>query len=98
MTTAPSRKIDPQLAVEHDEGLIGILVVMPDEIALQTHDLELVIVHFRNDFRLPLLTEEAEFLLEVDGLVVHGIPSSARINGARVVNMRLPIHACCATG
>ena len=28
-------KVDPQDAVEHDEGLVGILVIVPDEVALQ---------------------------------------------------------------
>jgi hypothetical protein len=31
---APSRKIDPQHTVDHDEGLIRIIVVVPNEIAL----------------------------------------------------------------
>jgi hypothetical protein len=31
-----------------------VLVIMPNEIALQLYDLELVLVHFGNDLRLPL--------------------------------------------
>ena len=50
-------KIDPQIAFDHDECLIGLLVVVPDEVALQLHDLELIVVHLRDDLRLPLLLE-----------------------------------------
>jgi hypothetical protein len=50
---------------------------VPDEIASQLHDLELIVVHFGDDFRLPLLVEQPEFLAEVDRLVVHGQAPSA---------------------
>jgi hypothetical protein len=67
-------KIDPQIAVDHDERLIGIRVVMPNEIALQPHDLELIVVHLGDDLRPPLLVEQPELLPEVDGLVAHVAP------------------------
>src|SRR6266540_1870021 len=44
---------------------------MPNKIALQLHDLELVIVHFCDDLRQPLLVEQSELLREVDRLVAH---------------------------
>ncbi len=53
-------KVDPQLAVDHDERLIRILVVMPNEIAPQLHDLELIVVHPGDDLRPPLLVEQCE--------------------------------------
>ena len=46
-------KIDPQNAIEDDERLVRILMIMPDEVALQLDDLELVVIHFGNDSRLP---------------------------------------------
>src|ERR1700733_867564 len=49
----PVAKIDPQYAVDHDEGLIGVLVIVPDEIPLQLHYFELVIVHLRDHLWLP---------------------------------------------
>jgi hypothetical protein len=52
-----SAQDDIVVFVHTDEGLIGIPVVMPDEIALQLHDLELIAVHFGDDFRQPLLAE-----------------------------------------
>jgi hypothetical protein len=51
-------KVDPQNALQHDECLIGVLVVVPDEVALQFHDLKLVIIHFSHDLWLPLLVEQ----------------------------------------
>src|SRR5438045_4140072 len=37
-------KIDSQIALDHDERFIGLQVIVPDEIALQLHDLELIVV------------------------------------------------------
>jgi hypothetical protein len=37
-------KIDPQVAINDDECLVSILMRMPNEISLQPHNLELVIV------------------------------------------------------
>jgi hypothetical protein len=64
-------KIDAQDAVDHDESLIGIFVLVSNEIASQFDDLELVVIHFGDDFWLPLLIEQPEFLTEVDRLVAH---------------------------
>src|SRR5580704_3015731 len=71
-------KIDPQDTVEHNEGLVSVLVIVPNEIALQLHDLELIVVHFGNDFRLPLLVEQTEFLAKINGLVRHAVPHCQR--------------------
>ena len=62
-------KIDPQRSFYDNERLVRIVMMMPDEIPLQFHNLELVVVHLRNDFRLPLLLEQFEFLTEVDGSI-----------------------------
>jgi hypothetical protein len=64
-------KIDPQNAVENNERLIGVFVIMPDKVALQLHDLELVVVHFGDDLWLPLLVEQPELLAKVDGCIIH---------------------------
>src|SRR5262245_66131844 len=55
-------KIDPQNALEDDERLIRMLVIVPNEVALQPHELELVVVHFGYDFRLPLLAKATELV------------------------------------
>src|ERR1043166_7767370 len=83
-------KIDPQFALDDEERLIGLLVIMPDEVALQLHDFELVVVHFGDDLRLPLLVEQGELLAQVDRLVGHGAsPSRARFpNDMRQIENR----------
>src|SRR5262245_4793304 len=53
----PIAKIDAQSALQDDERLIRMLVIMPNEVTLQPHELELVVVHFGYDLRLPLLVE-----------------------------------------
>ena len=50
-------EIDPQIAFQDDECLVGIFMVVPNEVALQLHDLELVVVHFGDDLRRPLLVK-----------------------------------------
>jgi hypothetical protein len=46
-----------QVALDDDERLVGIRMPVPNKIALQLHQFELVIVHFGDNFRLPLLVE-----------------------------------------
>src|ERR1700730_6481517 len=65
-------KVDPQVAFDHDERLVGILMVMPDKVSLRLHDLELIVIHLGNDLRLPLLVKQSELLPKIDRSVVHG--------------------------
>jgi hypothetical protein len=46
-------------------------MVVPDEVALELHDLELVVVELGDNLRLPLLVELRELALEVDRFVGH---------------------------
>ena len=64
-------EVDAQLAFHHDEGLVGVGVRMPDEIAFQPNDLELVVVQLGNHPGLPLLAQQPELLPEIDGPIVH---------------------------
>ncbi len=50
-------EIDPKLAFQHDEGLIRVFVIMPHKVALNLDDLELVVVHFRDDPWLPVFVK-----------------------------------------
>src|SRR5271165_5688143 len=68
-------KIDSQITFDHDECLIGVLMVVPNEVTLHFHDLELIIIHFGDDLRSPVLLEQSEFLLEIDCLIAHKNPS-----------------------
>lgn len=44
---------------------------VPDEVPFDTGKLELVVVQLRNNFGLPLLGKQSEFLGEVDRCVAH---------------------------
>src|SRR5260221_6417262 len=67
-------KIDAKLPLEDEERLIALRMIVPHEIALELHDLELVVVHLGDDLRAPLLVEERKLLLEIDRLEVHAAP------------------------
>src|SRR5262245_42553855 len=56
-------EVDAERSIQDDEGLVRIFVVVPDEVALQLDDLELIVVHLGDDLRLPLLVEQPELLL-----------------------------------
>jgi hypothetical protein len=64
-------QIDAQLALDDKESLVGVFVPVPNELTLQLHDLELIVVHFGDDPGLPLLGEQPEFLPKVDRAVIH---------------------------
>src|SRR5262249_9713346 len=95
-------KIDPQSALEDDERLIRVLVIVPNEVALQPHELELVVVHFGDDLRLPLLVKQPELLAEIDRFVGH-VPSlsikteSGRLPSGRVRLAMKPLAMAAAS-
>ena len=64
-------KVDPKIAAEHNESLVRVLMTVPDEIPLQLHHFELIVVHFRDDPGLPALGEHLQLRREIDCLVPH---------------------------
>jgi hypothetical protein len=64
-------KRDFHLAIDDQECLVGFVVAMPHKLALDFHELELVVVHFRNNARRPMLGELGELILEVDHVGWH---------------------------
>jgi hypothetical protein len=68
-------KIDLEFPFQDHESLIGILVIVPDEIALQLDQLELIVIHFGDNLRLPLFANQRELLLKIDCFEDHGIAS-----------------------
>src|ERR1700693_3458977 len=70
-------EIDAQIALDDDERFVRILVIVPDEVALQLDDLEVIVVHFGDDLWLPLLVEQRELLAQVDRLVAHRVAPSS---------------------
>jgi hypothetical protein len=67
----PISKVDSQIALEHNEGLVGRFMAVPHEVSVKASDLELVFVHFGNDLGLPLLSEQIEFVPQIDRPVFH---------------------------
>ena len=42
-------KANLHLALDHDEGLVGVVMVVPNKVALKLDELELVVVEFGDD-------------------------------------------------
>src|SRR5271170_69853 len=69
-------EIHAESPLHHQEQLVLVLVMMPDELALELDQLDLLAVELAGDPRLPLLADLAELLREVhllDG--AHGVVS-----------------------
>lgn len=64
-------KRDLHLAVDDDENFIGFGVTVPDELALDLGNFEVVIVHLGDDLGRPILAEFSEFFLKIYGLRIH---------------------------
>jgi hypothetical protein len=50
-------KIDAQPSLDDYEGLVGVLMIVPNEVAVDLDDLELVVVHLGDNLGLPLIVE-----------------------------------------
>src|SRR5205085_6804354 len=61
-------QVDGQSALDDKEELIFVLMLVPDELALKLHQLNLRVVYLAGDFRAPMVVEEPEFLAEIDFL------------------------------
>ena len=48
-----------------------ILVIVPDKVAFELYQFELVVVHLGDHPRLPLVVDQPKFLREVDRPAVH---------------------------
>src|SRR5215471_21712423 len=87
-------KVDPEITLHHDERLVGILVVVPDEVPEELHDLELVVVHLGDDFRLPSFFDQPELLMEVDRPAGHATPPAFEIGLGLFESPRRVSRAC----
>lgn len=60
-------EVDAQDAFEHNKRFIGLWVRVPDKLTFDTHDLELVVIHFGDDPRAPLLLDQRSFSIKFTG-------------------------------
>ena len=65
----PVAQLDRQPPLEDEEEVVRVGVRVPDELALDLPDLDLVLVVVADDPRLEVLVEGRELLREIDGLV-----------------------------
>ena len=56
-------------AIQNDEYLVGPGMAVPHEFTLKFHQLELIVVHLRDDSRRPMVVELGELLGKIDGVV-----------------------------
>ena len=65
----PVAQLDRQPPLEDEKEIVGVGVRVPDELAFDLPDLDLVVVVVADDPRLEVLVEGRELLREIDGLV-----------------------------
>ena len=75
----PVTKMYRQVAVEDQEELVLVLVMVPDELAFELGELDVLAVEFADDTGAPTFSELLEFLSEVNGVVLAAAHESARI-------------------
>ena len=76
----PVAELNGQTSLQDEEEVIGVVVLVPDELPLQLHDLDVVVVELRDDLRAPVLREGAE--LRGEGWSVgldRNAPSAAQV-------------------
>jgi len=57
-------ELDAQLAVDDQKQLVGVLMPVPDELALDLDELDLVVVDDGHDLGMPVVGEALELLVE----------------------------------
>jgi hypothetical protein len=63
--------LDGQSSARDKEELVGVIVGMPNELAVELDHLDLIVVHPGNHLGRPLLGEEGELFGDINGSVVH---------------------------
>ena len=69
------RQLHPKRAADDEEQRIGVIVMMPDELALEPGKLDLLAVQLTHETGTPVIGEQGEFLGKVDNFY-HGAPSA----------------------
>ena len=65
-------EFDPERAAQRHEELVLVFMEVPDELTLETRDLDLVIVERGEGLGTPVLVHGGEGAREVDALGLHG--------------------------
>src|SRR5262245_42481159 len=103
-------ELDLELALEHEEEVVGLRMAVPDELALDLDHFDLVVVHRRDDARREALVEQGQLLREVDRLVHDDLPKRGDLGSrgsappslprlrapARALPRPTPSRVCCA--
>src|SRR6516164_559431 len=79
-------------AFNHQEHFVLVVVMMPDELPLKTHGLDVAVVDFAQDLGAPVLFKLRKFLGDVDGL--HG-SSRAPAKTSECARPRPPESSAC---
>jgi hypothetical protein len=66
----PVAQLDRQASLQDEEEVVGLVVLVPDELAEHLHDDQLVVVQVADDARAVRAVEKAQLLGQVH-LVVH---------------------------
>ena len=59
-------QFDIEYSVEHQEQFVGVIVSMPDELALDLDQPHFIVVVARNDPRRPMVGEACQLLWNID--------------------------------
>ena len=81
----PVAELDHQPALQHDEQLVLVFMIVPDKFTFYFGDLDVVAVVLGDDLGRELLGDQRKFLIQIDGLhwwsLCHG--SSSCLERAR---------------
>src|SRR4029077_13706240 len=80
-------ELDRKAALDHQEQLVGVLMGVPDELALELGQLDLVVVETGHHLGRPVLREQPELVAEVHH-VVHPSSWSSGSSPVPVVEVR----------
>src|SRR5947209_8010025 len=89
---------DFHLALQHEKYFIGVLMVVPDKVPEELHQLELIVVHLRDDTGRPVSGDLRELVRKIDGFGGHDLPRShgwfdRMVDRAREINTAPPSAA-----
>ncbi len=59
-------EVNNHFTVKHEENLVGVFVVMPNELPLELHDFKVIVVHLGDDFWRPMGRKLCELVLQID--------------------------------